>query len=140
MALGSAAMLFLLLPGQGSAAAECKVPDASFKTFLSRFEQELAFQYSRIIFPLVFRTGDYSMTEVEIKLLDLPKVKSEKDPWILSETARKAKGILETWPVLTPRYVEVFHKRPEADSYRVLYKFRRVEGCWYLEEIHDQGL
>lgn len=43
-------------------------------------------------------------------------------------------------PIATQHYVEVFHSKPEADSYLVLYKFRNLDGCWYLEELHDKSL
>lgn len=41
----------------------------------------------------------------------------------------------------TKRYAEVFHDGPpESDSYRVLYKFRSIDGCWFLEEMHDKSM
>lgn len=38
------------------------------------------------------------------------------------------------------RYAELFQDGPaDTDSYRMLYKFRKIHGCWFLEELHDKS-
>ena len=47
---------------------------------------------------------------------------------------------MESILLSTKRYAEVFHDGPpESDLYRVLYKFRNIGGCWFLEEMHDKS-
>jgi hypothetical protein len=130
----------LIWPITSTAVIVCKAPDDSFKGFFLRFTEDAAFQQSRIIFPLVHRFGDYTMTNPIIELWDINRVKTLTYPLILSQTQRKAKGIEQSDLLTTSRYAEVLQDRPEADDYRLLYKFRNVDRCWFLEEIHDRSL
>lgn len=130
----------LLWPVASSAIVTCNVPDRSFRHFLQKFANYPNFQQSRIIFPLVHRFGDYTMTEPLIELWDLSQVKGLSYPLILSDRQRKAEGIEQLFVLTTRRYVEIVQDRPEADDYRMLYKFRRINGCWFLEEAHDKAL
>lgn len=130
----------LFWPLVSSAIAVCKEPDKSFKNFLSNFTEDAAFQQGRIIFPLVYRFGDYTMTDLIIELWDKDKIKTLAYPLILSRGQRKKEGIQQSYLLTTSRYAEVFQDRAEADDYRILYKFRNIEGCWFLEEVHDKAL
>lgn len=138
----TAVLLFAIAiwPINSSAVIVCKTPDKSFKSFLARFTEDSAFQQSRIIIPLVYRFGDYTMTNATVELWDINKIKALSYPLILSPTERKAKGIAQYDLLTTSRYAEVFQDRPEADDYRLLYKFRNVDHCWFLEEVHDKSL
>ena len=130
----------IILPASSSAAIVCKAPDKSFKDFFVRFTEEIPFQQSRVIFPLVYRFGDYAMTTPLIELWDSNKLKAFPHPLILSRSQRKVEGVNQSFLLVTPRYSEVFQDRQEADDYRILYKFRSVDGCWFLEDIHDKAL
>jgi hypothetical protein len=125
----------------GQMVLECPVPDKNgFDDFLKKFEEDINFQRTRLILPLVVREGDYSMAVVEVSLWDLGKIKSLQEPLILSKSQRKKELVTEDILLNTKRYVEVFHDGPpESDLYRMLYKFRFVNGCWYLEELHDKS-
>lgn len=122
------------------AVIECRSPDRSFKSFYQRFTENMAFQQSRIVFPLVYRFGDYTMTTPVVELWDMAKLKAFDHPLILSHSQRKIERINEAFLLVTRRYSEAFQDRPETDDYRMLYKFRNVGGCWFLEEAHDKAL
>lgn len=130
----------LTWPATCAAVVECRTPDKAFRSFYQRFAENIEFQQSRIIFPLVYRFGDYTMTTPVVELWDMAKLKAFDHPLILSHNQRKAEGINEAFLLVTRRYSEVFQDRPEADDYRMLYKFRNVGGCWFLEEAHDKAL
>jgi len=54
---------------------------------------------------------------------------------------RKKGKLVQTILLNTERYSEVYQEYGgEGDSPRILYKFRNISGCWYLEEIHDKSL
>lgn len=124
-----------------SAIEKCAVPDKSIDGFLQKFENDIAFQRSRLILPLVARFGDYTMSNVVIELWTIDKIKTLDYPLVLSNEGKRKEAVKEATLLNTPRYVEVYHDGPpESDSYRVLYKFRSIEGCWFLEEMHDKSL
>lgn len=134
-------LLCLLLVSPVSYAIErCTKPDASFRGFLNQFTSDITFQTGRIILPLVYRNGMYSLMDPEIQLWDLQRIRKLKDPIILSRKQREERHIEESMLIVTQSYAEVFHSKPEADSYLLLYKFRNLDGCWYLEELHDKSL
>ncbi|MBA2589943.1 MAG: hypothetical protein H0U98_15115 [Alphaproteobacteria bacterium] len=117
----------------------CETPDSSFKAFLPRFTDDRAFRESRIALPLVARAGDGVATEESIELWTLPHIKSLKYPLIHSRQEQKKNDILQRIDLLQPDYAEVFLGEREADADRMLYKFRKNAGCWFLEELHDLG-
>lgn len=122
-------------------AIACPVPDRKgFSEFLKKFEDDVAFQRKRIVLPLVVREGEYTMTNVSISLWGMEKIKSLDYPLILSRAERAKALVAEDILLITKRYVEVFHDGPpESDLYRMLYKFRSIGGCWFLEELHDKS-
>ena len=130
----------LVAPHAAVAVERCPKPDATFDRFLAQFISDTTFQRSRIILPLVYRYGSYSLKDPEIQLWDIQKVKKLESPLILSGPQRMERDIVQKMPIKTKDYVEVFHGKSEADSYRILFKFRNLEGCWYLEELHETSL
>lgn len=134
------AVMLVVLPTVAHAVVQCPVPDRSFKAFLQRFEEDVEFQRSRLVLPLVSRSGEYTMTDALVELWDIEKIKKLDYPLILSRQSRKAEKVAEDFVLLTKRYAEVFHDGPpESDMYRMLYKFRHIDGCWFLEEVHDKS-
>ncbi len=132
--------MMIILPTTAFSVVQCSTPDRSFKGFLQRFEESIKFQRSRIVLPMVARFGDYTMTNVVIELWSLEKLKNLDYPLILSLQGRKKEHVMESIVLSTKRYAEVFHDGPpESDLYRVLYKFRNIGGCWFLEEMHDKS-
>lgn len=130
----------LLISSVSSAQIErCAKPDKTFVVFYEHFVSNVSFQKSRIIYPLVYRFGDYAMTNPIVELWDQEKVESLPDPLIRNKKQRKAEKVEQTFLLITNRYSEVFHDVPNADYERVLYKFRNVDRCWYLEEVHDRS-
>ena len=132
--------VLLMSPVTAFSVAKCSKPDRSFKEFLQHFEESIEFQRNRIVLPLVARFGDYTMTNVVIELWDAEKLKKLDYPLILSSQGRVKNHVVESILLSTKRYAEVFHDGPpESDLYRVLYKFRNIDGCWFLEGIHDKS-
>lgn len=123
-----------------AAVERCPKPDATFSGFLAQFAADTKFQRKRVILPLVYRYGSYWISNPEIELWDANKIQALKEPLMLPESKRKERGIVQEIPIRTEGYVEVYHHKAEADTYQSLFKFRKVEGCWYLEEIHDTSL
>lgn len=117
----------------------CPAKDKGFKNFLKKFVADVPFQQSRVIFPLVYRYGDYSMTNPVVELWDANKIRSLPYPLIRNSLQMKAERMEQSYLLLTDRYSEVFQDIPDSDSERVLYKFRNVDGCWFLEEVHDKS-
>ena len=133
-------VLLVALPTVAFAVVQCPSHDQSFETFLQQFEEDIEFQRSRIVLPLVYRSGEYTMTNVMVELWNLEKIKKLDYPLILSRQGRKTEKVTEDIVLSTKRYVEVFHDGPpDSDLYRVLYKFRNIDGCWFLEEVHDKS-
>lgn len=132
--------LVIVLSTSAFAVVQCPTPDRSFKAFLQRFEGDIEFQRARLVLPLVSRAGEYTMTDVMIELWDMEKIKSLDYPLILPQKKRQAEKVMETILLSTKRYAEIFQDGPpESDVYRMLYKFRNVDGCWFLEEVHDKS-
>lgn len=138
------ACMALMLPTGGAAQGilRCPVADTKgFPAFLKKFEEDIGFQRSRIVLPLVVREGDYTVQGVSVDLWDIEKIRSLDWPLILPRTAWRKEGVSESVLLHTQRYSEVLQDGPsETDSYRLLYKFRNVDGCWFLEELHDRSL
>ena len=85
--------------------------------------------------------GGYTVQGVSIALWDIEKIKALDWPLILPSKDRNRLGVSEEVLLRTQRYSEVLQEGPpETDSYRLLYKFRNVGGCWFLEELHDRSL
>lgn len=134
------AVLLILLSPPVLAVVQCPVSDHSFRGFLQRFEEDPEFRQRRLVLPLVARLGEYTMTDVTIELWNVNKMRSLDYPLILNRQGRKQEHVTEIIMLLTKRYAEVFHDGPpESDLYRMLYKFRSIGGCWFLEEVHDKS-
>ena len=140
-------VLLLLFSSIASAATtevplSCEKKDQSFKTFLSRFTEDIAFQRSRLVLPLVSRYGNYDMAIPKIELLSRSDIMKLKDPLIYSRAELKKLNLAQSVLLLQKdRYAEVYQANAgEADDTRLLYKFRNVSGCWFLEETHDRSL
>lgn len=132
--------MLVALPTMASAVVQCPTSDRSFKAFLQRFEEDIEFQRSRLVLPLVSRSGEYTMTDVLVELWGIEKIRKLDYPLILSRQGKKTENVTESILLSTKRYAEVFHDGPpESDVYRMLYKFRNVDNCWFLEEVHDKS-
>jgi hypothetical protein len=133
-------MLASIAEGATIPPVKCAKADPSFTRFLENFSENKIFQRKRILVPLVVRQGDYFVNGAEVKLMSQPEI--AKLPYALFRSAkeRKAANVSQSIVLKTARYAEVFHDKDEADSDRVLYKFRNIEGCWFLEEFHDKSL
>jgi hypothetical protein len=117
----------------------CKKADASFRSFLSRFTDDLEFQRGRLVTPLVARAGDNVTTEMTIELWTLDHIKSLKYPLIYSSRERKKQDLDQSILLQTKRYAEVFQQQREADAIRMQYRFQYYTGCWFLIEVEDLG-
>jgi len=61
-------------------------------------------------------------------------------PLILTRAQRQQRNVVQEVSLTTKTYVEVFHYKRDADSYEIVYAFRRVDGCWFLESLHNTSL
>ena len=95
-----------------------------------------------MIFPLVSRFGDYRLSNQTVELWSLSDIHKQKNPLIYSRSDLKKQFLVQSISLFQPhRYAEVIQENAgEADSTRLLYKFREVGGCWFLEEVHDRSL
>ncbi len=120
----------------------CKKMDASFKEFLSRFTDNKAFQRSRLVLPLVARFGNYLTVDAAVELWPLAKIEQMQDSLIFSTAERKKLNLSQEIVMFqSNRYAEVYQANAgEADDTRVLFHFRNLKGCWFLEEIDDRSL
>jgi len=135
------AVCFLQISSATAGGIKCIKQDASFAEFLDRFTENILFQRSRIVLPLVAKFGDYRLVEPIIKIWTLKDISSLPYPLIYSKMQRKKGKLVQTILLNTERYFEVYQEYGgEGDSPRILYKFRNISGCWYLEEIHDKSL
>lgn len=132
--------MLVFLPMVASAVVQCPAPDRSFKAFLQQFEEDIEFQRSRLVLPLVSRSGEYTMTNVLVEPRDIEKIKELDYPLMLSRQGRKIENVTESILLSTKRYAEVFHDGPpEYDLYRMLYKFRSINNSWFLEAVYDKS-
>lgn len=119
---------------------KCMAHDRSLPDFVSRFTNDVSFQRTRLVLPLVSRTGDNLVTEMTIELWSLADVKRLKFPLILSDKDRGKQDIEQSITQLPDKLsAQVFQGQREADSFLMTYKFSNFEGCWYLEEVDDES-
>ena len=122
---------------------DCKQPDSSFDDFLEQFSENKRFQESRYILPLVYRSGSYSLANdygVSVELLSMEKIKSWKYSIFRSKPERIKEHIEQQIELKTEKYIELLQYLPNADADMVLYKFNEINGCWFLQELHDISL
>jgi len=117
----------------------CKSPDNSFQSFLRRFEDDAPFRRSRLQLPLVVLTGNGISVSRTIEFWTLPNLRALKGPLIYSRSDLKKYDLAETILVLQPkRYAEVLQANAgEADDTKLIFRFRRIDGCWALEGFED---
>jgi hypothetical protein len=120
----------------------CVKPDVSFNVFLSRFTDDKSFQRSRLVLPLVARFGNYLTNDASVELWSLEKIVRMSDPLIYSRGDIKRLDLVQRVVAFQlNRYAEVEQENAgDADDTRLLYRFRNLEGCWFLEEFDDRGL
>ena len=58
----------------------------------------------------------------------------------MSRAQRKERDIVQEFRLVARDYAEVYHHKREGDSYEVLFSFRRIAGCWFLEGLHETSL
>ena len=134
------ALLGCSLPRHALAINECKKHDKSFEIFLSKFEEDMVFQRSRIVMPLVSREGNYFTTDPKIELLDIDAIEKLANPLILSKKEMKSQNVQDYIIIKTDAFAELLQDQYESDANRVLFTFRNIDGCWYLEEMHDESM
>ena len=115
--------LLILLSSIASAATteatlSCVKSDPSFKAFLSRFTNDIAFQRSRLVLPLVSRSGDYEMGSQKVELLSRSNIEKLKHPLIYSRAELKKLNLAQSVLLLQKdRYAEVYQANAgEADD------------------------
>ena len=131
--LAPAATVLAQGPGRG-------VPDESFQSFLGRFSKDEHFRSGRIIFPLVYRHGRFENGDLTALIWDAERIKTLGAPLFMSRAQRTARDVVQELPLVTKAYAEVYHYRRERDTYEVVFSFRRLGGCWFLEGLHNTSL
>ena len=118
----------------------CAVPDKSFQSFLGRFSEDEHFRSGRIIFPVVYRHGRFENGDLTAQIWDAERIKTLGAPLFMSRAQRTARDVVQELPLVTKAYAEVHHYKRESDTYEVMFSFRRLGGCWFLEGLHDTSL
>jgi hypothetical protein len=118
----------------------CPVPDKSFQSFLTRFSEDMQFRDSRITFPVVYRRGRFENSDLELQLWGTARLGALGGPLIMSRAQRRERDIVQEFRLVARDYAEVYHHKRDGDSYEVLFSFRRIAGCWFLEGLHDTSL
>jgi hypothetical protein len=134
------ALALFVTASASATGTSCAKADASFGDFLRRFGENKQFQKQRIVLPLVARFGDYQVADPQIKLLSSSELDKLDYPLFRSNSEMRRDAIAQSVLLATKRYAEVIQDQDEADSDRVLFKFRSIGGCWFLEELHDTSL
>ena len=118
----------------------CPVPDKSFQSFLVRFSEDTQFREGRITFPVVYRRGRFENSDLQLQLWEAARVAALGSPLIMSLAQRRERDVVQELRLVARDYAEVYHHKREGDSYEVLFSFRRIAGCWFLEGLHDTSL
>ncbi len=118
----------------------CSVRDKSFDEFFAKFTENTQLQKERVVAPLVIRRfSEIARTEPTIELEDREKVTEEilstKEPLVCSEKRRASLGLVKEFLVKSKHVVEVYYHTLESDTRQIIYVFRKISGCWFLEEV-----
>jgi hypothetical protein len=133
-------MLTVLGAMSSAFATACPGPDVTFRSFLARCTDDSEFQRDRVVDPLIYRTGNPHDQTNNVELWDIEKVRALKQPLVMQKKTQRRHGINQSIPFATSLYAQAYYDKPEADSYRLLLTFRRIDGCWYLEQLYDLSL
>jgi hypothetical protein len=114
--------------------------DEQFSVFLHRFENDLAFQRERVLYPLPAKVGDGRAVEQRRERWTRADLEAREGSLILSNEERRKRDLRQRVVAESADRVTVFHYRPEADSYRILYRFRNLSGCWFLARYENVSL
>jgi hypothetical protein len=87
--------------------------------------------------PVVYRRGHFENGELQVQLWNAERLRTLEGPLFMSRAQRSARGIVKELPLVSKAYAEVYHYKRAGDSYDVVFSFRRVGGCWFLEGLHD---
>jgi len=118
----------------------CASPDSSFRSFLERFSVDRTFQNSRMVYPIVVRSGQPTEAALDIQLWGEGVVLDFKTPIFLSPKERVRFGLEQEITIASPRYAEVYVHKPDADSHEETFSFRKHGDCWYLEGLYATSL
>jgi hypothetical protein len=118
----------------------CAVPDKSFQSFLGRFSEDEQFGNGRIIFPVVYRHGRFENGDLKAQIWDAERIKTLGAPLFMSRAQRTARDVVQELNLVTKAYAEVYHYKRAGDLYEVMFSFRRLNACWFLEGLHDTSL
>jgi hypothetical protein len=118
----------------------CVRPDASFSTFLKRFDEDAGFRAARLALPLAVRQGDGITVPSQVETWGVERIKSLKEPLYYSRAERDRKNLRQSIDMVQGRPVIALvsvSEKAESDAVKLQYWFRRHEGCWLLYEFDD---
>jgi hypothetical protein len=129
------AVVLLALEASRGVAADRRTLEP-FENFLLRFVVEKQFRMDRVRYPLIAKLGN--SCEEDWRVEKWSKATTQKrgvTPLSASELA--AENLKQRITKLSPRKIEVFQFRDEADSYLLTYRFELVGARWYLTYFED---
>jgi hypothetical protein len=119
----------------------CTKPDISFQEFLNRFTNDVGFQRSRLMLPLIARAGDGKTSPATVESWSIKQIRDLKDPLIYSTADLRKFYLQQSVDMLhdaAPSIAEVWQRnRAESDAIKLQYWFRKFDGCWVLTELDD---
>lgn len=120
----------------------CPKPDASFQSFLTRFTNDIEFQRSRLVLPLIARAGDGATSPATVDVWSMKDVRKLQDPLIYSTAELKKLNIGQSVDLIhdqSPSVAEVWQQeRGGSDAIKLQYWFRKyLNGCWALAEFDN---
>jgi len=133
------AVVALTFPAWAWGSAAC-VPEPNFVAFVERFATDKSFRLERISFPLVVTLGDGAAREKVQERWSRSQFEAISAPLLLSGAALKRHGLSQRIRQVDTTDREVYQFREEADSWRRIFRFRDVDGCWYLIAYADKSL
>ena len=135
----------LSLPAFFLAASACSLAcancvDEKFSTFLIKFASRPPFQAERTVAPLPVVLGDGRAAERRAETWSRDQIAGLKSPLMPTPSFRGKHGVKERINREGGEGFSVYHFIEEADSYRLRYLFRSVNGCWHLVRYENSSL
>ena len=129
--------LLILAPLSASAQLKCDEA-AAFTSFFDRFSDDVALQGSRLSNPVsISHWESQGGSDVLVWKSYTPAELMKSPKSLLPSTDDQRKLFVRTITMPSKDRSVVTLVRDESDSYDVTFRFRLIDGCWYLTEIQD---
>ena len=114
--------------------------DESFDDFFERFSRDSVFQKSRVKYPIEESyIENLESTEIKVDIINNPEEYTFID---FTEDENAFNKELDKYRVIIEKLDKenVYYKNDGIDNgINIIYKFKLIEGCWYMVEIEDKS-